>query len=122
MKYARLVLRNLSRNVRRTTLTIFAIALAVFTYSTLASLPYLAAHLVSSPTSARRLVSMNKSGFFYSLPAAHRQKIEAIPHIEAVSALTYFGGIYRSPSDQIGMAVDADTAGTLWPDWGITPP
>jgi putative ABC transport system permease protein len=121
MKYARLVLRNLSRNVRRTSLTTFAIALAVFTYSTLASLPYLAQHLTSSPTSERRVVTMNKSGFFYPLPAAYRQKIEAIPHLEAVTALTYFGGIYRSPSDQLGIAVDADAAGTLWPDWGITP-
>jgi len=117
MKYARLVLRNLSRNVRRTTLTIFAIALATFTYSTLASLPYLVAHLMSSPASERRIVSMNKSGFFYPLPAAYRQKIEANPHIEAVSALTFFGGIYRSPSDQLGMAVDADAAGRIWPDW-----
>jgi putative ABC transport system permease protein len=121
MKYARLVLRNLSRNIRRTGLTIFAVALAVFTYSTLASLPYLATHLVSSPASERRLVAMNKSGFFYPLPAAYRQKIEAIPHIEAVSAITYFGGIYRSPSDQIGIAIDADAAGAIWPDWGIAP-
>jgi putative ABC transport system permease protein len=121
MKYAQLVLRNLSRNIRRTGLTIFAVALAVFTYSTLASLPYLATHLVSSPASERRLVAMNKSGFFYPLPAAYRQKIEAIPHIEAVSAITYFGGIYRSPSDQIGIAIDADAAGAIWPDWGITP-
>lgn len=121
MKFVPLVLRNLSRNVRRTSLTIFAIALAVFTYSTLASLPYLAKHLTSSPTSQRRLVTMNKSGFFYPLPAAYRQKMEAIPHLEAVSALIYFGGIYRSPSDQLGIAVDADAARTLWPDWGITP-
>jgi putative ABC transport system permease protein len=120
MKYAWLVLRNLSRNTRRTGLTIFAIALAVFTYSTLASLPYLAAHLMSGPTSERRLISMNKSGFFYPLPAAYRRKIEALPHVEAVTALIYFGGIYRSPSDQIGMAVDADAAGPMWPDWGIT--
>ena len=121
MKYARLVFRNLSRNVRRTSLTIFAIALAVFTYSTLASLPYLAAHLMSGPTSERRLIAMNKSGFFYSLPAAYKQKIKALPHIAAVSAVTFFGGVYHSPSDQIGMAVDADAAQTLWPDWGITP-
>jgi putative ABC transport system permease protein len=120
MKYARLVLRNLSRNLRRTTLTIFAIALAVFTYSTLASLPYLAEHLVSTPNSERRLVTMNRSGFAYPLPAAYRPKIEAIPHVAAVTAVTYFGGIYRSPSDQIGIAVDADAVGTLWPDWGIT--
>ncbi|MGH7923478.1 MAG: ABC transporter permease [Candidatus Binatus sp.] len=121
MKYAQLVLRNLLRNLRRTTLTIFAIALAAFTYSTLASLPYLATHLMSGPTSERRLVTMNKSGFFYPMPAAYRQKIQAVPGVEAVSALTYFGGIYRSPSDQLGMAVDADAAETLWPDWGITP-
>jgi putative ABC transport system permease protein len=113
MRYARLVLRNLSRNVRRTSLTIFAIALAVFTYSMLASLPYLAAHLMSGPTSERRLVTMNKSGFFYPMPEAYRQKIQALPHVEAVSALTYFGGIYRSPSDQLGMAVDGDAAQTL---------
>ena len=119
MKYARLVLRNLSRNLRRTTLTIFAIALAVFTYATLSGLPYIVSHLASGPASARRIVAMNKSGFFYSLPAAYRRKIQAVPHVEAVSAMSYFGGVYQSPSDQLGSAVDADAAPALWPDWGI---
>ncbi len=120
MKYARLVLRNLARNTRRTVLTVFAVGLAVFTYTTLAGLPYLAKHLVSTPASARRIVSMNKSGFVFPLPEAYRRKILGIPHVAAVSGLAYFGGRYRSPSDQLGIAVDADAAETLWPDWGLT--
>jgi putative ABC transport system permease protein len=121
MKYARLVLRNLLRNARRTALTVLAIGLAIFTYTTLSGMPYLARHLVSGPASSRRVISMNKGGFLFSLPQAYRQKILAIPHVKAVSALVYFGGRYRSPSDQLGLAVDADAADTLWPDWGVTP-
>ena len=121
MKYATLVLRNLTRNTRRTVLTVLAVGLAVFTYTTLAGLPYLAKHLVSTPASARRIVSMNKSGFFFPLPEAYRRKILGIPHVAAVSGLAYFGGRYRSPSDQLGIAIDADAAETLWPDWGLTP-
>ncbi len=118
--FALLLWRNLLRNPRRTILTTVAISLAAFTYSSLAGLPHLTRRLLATPDSARRIVSTNASGFFYSLPEAYRRKIATIPHVVATSGFVFFGGIYRGPGDQLGVAVDADQAETMWPDWGIT--
>jgi putative ABC transport system permease protein len=118
--FAVLLFKNLRRSPRRTILTTLAIALAAFTYSSLAGLPYLTTQLFATPDSARRIVATNASGFFYGLPAAYRGKIAEIPHVLATSGFVYFGGNYRGPSDQLGVAIDADQADTMWPDWGFT--
>ncbi|MGC2275848.1 MAG: ABC transporter permease [Candidatus Binatus sp.] len=120
MKFAMLVWRNLRRSPRRTILTVLAIALAAFTYSSLSSLPNVTRQMLSTPDSARRIVVMSDSGFFNRLPDSYRRKILGVPHVVAASGLVYFGGVYRSPSDQLGIAVDADQAELMWPDWGVT--
>jgi putative ABC transport system permease protein len=120
MKYAPLILRNLLRNRRRTLLTALAIGLAIFTYTSLSSLPYVISHVVTTPRSARRIVSINQAGFFFLLPESYERKIASIRGVVAVSGIAYFGGIYHSPSDQLGVAVDADAVEAIWPDWGIT--
>jgi hypothetical protein len=68
VKFATLVWRNLRRSPRQTILTILAIALAAFTYSSLSSLPNVARRMVNTPDSARRMVVMSDSGFFNRLP------------------------------------------------------
>ena len=120
MKFATLVWRNLRRSPRRTILTIMAIALAAFTYSSLSSLPNIMRATLSTPDSARRIVVTSDSGFFNRLPDSYKAKILGVPHVVAASGLVYFGGVYRSPSDQLGIAVDADQAELMWPDWGLT--
>ncbi len=120
MKFAMLVWRNLRRSPRRTILTVLAIALAAFTYSSLTSLPNVTRQMLSTPDSARRIVVMSDSGFFNRLPDSYQRKILGVPHVVAASGLVYFGGVYRSPSDQLGIAVDADQAELMWPDWGVT--
>ncbi len=121
VKFATLVWRNLRRSPRRTILTMLAIALAAFTYSSLSSLPNVARRILNTPDSARRIVVMSDSGFFNRLPDSYKPKILAAPHVVAASGLVYFGGVYHSPSDQLGIAVDADQAELMWPDWGVTP-
>jgi putative ABC transport system permease protein len=119
-KFAMLVWRNLRRSPRRTILTVLAIALAAFTYSSLSSLPNVTRQMLSTPDSARRIVVMSDSGFFNRLPDSYQRKILSLPHVVAASGMVYFGGVYRSPSDQLGIAVDADQAELMWPDWGVT--
>ncbi len=119
-KFGMLVWRNLRRSPRRTILTVLAIALAAFTYSSLSSLPNVTRQMLSTPDSARRIVVMSESGFFNRLPDSYQRKILGVPHVVAASGLVYFGGVYRSPSDQLGIAVDADQAELMWPDWGVT--
>jgi putative ABC transport system permease protein len=100
-------------------LTTLAIALAAFTYSSLASLPNVTRRMLSTPASARRIVVMSEAGFFNRLPDSYKQKILAVPHVVATAGMVYFGGVYRDPSDQLGIAVDADQAELMWPDWGV---
>jgi hypothetical protein len=120
VKFATLVWRNLRRSPRRTILTVMAIALAAFTYSSLSSLPNIMRATPSTPDSAPRIVVTSGSGFFNRLPDSYEPKILAAPHVVAASGLVYFGGVYRNPSDQLGLAVDADQAELMWPDWGVT--
>ena len=44
-----------------------------------------------------------------------------MPHVEAVVAQSWFGGIYHEVYDQFpNLAVDPDQVGAMWPDWGIS--
>ncbi len=121
MKYLALILKNLFRNKRRTALTVFSIAVSLFIFSALVSLPTVANAILADTASSTRIVTHNKSGLAYEVPLAYRPKIAAIPHVQAVAAQAWFGGILHDVTDQFpNMAVDADQAEQMWPDWGVT--
>jgi putative ABC transport system permease protein len=121
-KYAMLVLKNLTRSKRRTLLTVFSIAVSLFIFSALISMPAVVNQFLVDSASSTRLAVHNEAGVTYSIPEAYRQRIEATPHVVAVTAQSWFGGVYHELSDQFpNFAVDPDTAGEMWPDWNITP-
>src|SRR5208282_5643033 len=118
MKYVHLVLRNMTRNRRRLALTVMSIAVSLFVFSALVSLPAVANQIVASSASSVRLVCYNKAGLTYSLPEAYKQKIALAPHVEAVVSQGWFGGMYRDPTDQFpNFAIDHEQAETVWPEW-----
>jgi putative ABC transport system permease protein len=122
MKYAALVFKNLLRSKRRTFLTVFSIAVSLFIFSALVSLPTVANEILSDSASSVRISCHNKAGLTYSMPEAYRQRIAATPHVTAVVSESWFGGIYHEVTDQFpNLAVDADQAEAMWPDWGVTP-
>ena len=122
MKYLGLILKNLFRNKRRTLLTVFSIAVSLFIFSALVSMPAVANQVLADTASSARLVTHNKSGFTYSIPLAYRQKIAIMPHVEATSSQSWFGGILHDVNDQFpNAAIDPDQADILFPDWGLTP-
>jgi putative ABC transport system permease protein len=121
MKYMRLVLVNLVRNRRRTLLTTFAFGISLFTFAVLMSLPGIAESILKDRVGSLRLFCHSKAGMLYSLPPAYRRQIETIPHVEAVSAFVFFGGIYHLPIDQFpNAAVDHEQLEKIWSDWGIS--
>ncbi len=121
MKYVMLVLKNLTRSKRRTLLTIFSIAVSLFIFSALVSLPTVASEVLSDTASSVRISTHNKAGLAYSMPEAYKQRIAAVPHVVAVTPESWFGGIYHEVTDQFpNLAVDPDTAETMWPDWGVS--
>jgi putative ABC transport system permease protein len=120
-KYALLVVKNLFRSKRRTLLTIFSIAVSLFIFSALVSLPTVANQILADSASSVRVSCHNKAGLAYPMPESYRQRIAATPHVVAVVSEIWFGGIYHEVSDQFpNMAMDADQADAMWPDWGVT--
>ena len=121
MKYAMLVLKNLTRNKRRTALTVISIGVSLFVFSALVSLPTVANEVLADTASSTRLAVHNKAGLTYGLPEAYRTRIGATPHVVAVMGQSWFGGIYHEVSDAFpNLAVDPEPAPAVWPDWGIS--
>jgi putative ABC transport system permease protein len=120
MKFLPLVVRNLLRNRRRTLLTIFSIAVSVFIFAALMSLPGVVSHILRDRANSLRLVTYAKAGFFYQLPGSYARRIAGIPHVEAVAGEILFMGTYRDPKDLIpSAAIDPDHIEEIWPDWDI---
>src|SRR6185437_7005361 len=121
MKYLGFILKNLFRNKRRTGLTIFSIAVSLFIFSALVSMPTLANQILADRATSQRIVTHNKSGLTYSMPSAYRQKIAVLPHVTATAAQSWFGGVLHDVKDQFpNMAVDPDQADLVWPDYGVS--
>jgi putative ABC transport system permease protein len=122
VKYAMLVLKNLTRSKRRTLLTIFSIAVSLFIFSALVSLPTVANELLADTASSVRVAVHNRAGLTYALPQAYRTRIASTPHVVAVVSESWFGGIYHEVSDAFpNLAVDPEQTQAMWTDWDISP-
>jgi putative ABC transport system permease protein len=122
MKYAMLVLKNLTRSKRRTILTVLSIAVSLFIFSALISMPAVVNQFLADSASSTRVAVHNKAGVTYGIPEAYKQRVVATPHVVAATAQSWFGGVYHEVSDQFpNMAVDPEMAGEMWPDWEISP-
>ena len=122
MKYLRLILRNLTRNRRRTILTMLSIAVLMAIFVVVATLPTIANHYIHASASSLRIVCHNRAGLFFKLPESYRRPILASQYVSAASGFEFFPGIYRDPRDPIpAYGVDADQFEGIWADWGVTP-
>jgi putative ABC transport system permease protein len=121
MNYLSLVLRNLTRNKRRTILTTLSIAVSIFIFASLISLPGLLNMVLRDRANSLRLICHSKASILYMLPESYRRRIEKIPHVDAVASYSVFMATYRNPSEQLGvLAVDDDHIREIFPDWDIS--
>ena len=121
MKYTALVFKNLLRSKRRTFLTVLSIAVSLFIFSALVSIPTVANQILGATASSTRIATHNKAGLAYNIPVAYKQRVATLPHVEAVLAESWFGGIYHEVYDQFpNLAVDPEQVDVMWPDWGIS--
>ncbi len=121
MKFLPLVIRNLLRSKRRTFLTILSVAVSLFVFAALMSLPGAVNQILHDRADSLRLACHSKGGIFYSLPEAYARRILAVPHVEAVIGENLFIGTYRGPDDQIpSAAIDPENVDLVLPDFGIS--
>jgi putative ABC transport system permease protein len=122
MKYAALVFKNLVRSKRRTFLTVLSIAVSLFIFSALVSVPTVADQILGNTASSTRIAMHNKAGLAYSIPIAYKQRVITLPHVEVVVPESWFGGVYHEVSDSFpNLAADPADVDKMWPDWGISP-
>jgi putative ABC transport system permease protein len=122
MDYLGLAIRNLRRNSTRTLLTILSTAFSMFVISALVAFSGSADRVTARTASSVRIAVHNKAGLTYLVPDVYKRTIATLPHVEAVAAQTWFGGLYRDISDQFGsLAIDPDSIEKIWPDWGVSP-
>jgi putative ABC transport system permease protein len=121
MKYTALVFKNLVRSKRRTFLTVLSIAVSLFIFSALVSIPTVANEILGNTASSTRVATHNKAGLAYSIPVAYKQRIMAVRHVEVVVPESWFGGVYHEVYDQFpNLAADPEEVDKMWPDWGIS--
>src|SRR5215469_3240303 len=117
-----LVLKSLLRSKRRTLLTVLSIAVSLFIFSALVSVPTVANHVLADSASSVRIACRTKMGQAYPLPEAYKGKIASTPHVVAVTPDNFFGGVYHEVSDQFpNIAVDPEQIDVMWSDWGFSP-
>jgi len=122
MKFLHLVLRNLTRSRRRTFLTILSIAVSIFIFAALFTLPSYVDKVMASSALSPRLVCHGKAGLGYSLPESYGRRIAAMPHVTGVDMWNWFGGVYHLPSDQFpNLAIEQDQVSKVWTDWRVAP-
>src|SRR5579871_1687197 len=88
------VLRNTFRNKRRSLLTMISISFSLLLLTLMISIWRSFYVDQVAPEAARRLIVRDRVSLAFFLPEFYRAKIRAVPGINAVAPITWFGGRY----------------------------
>jgi len=95
MTLTRFVTKNAFRNKRRSILTVLSIAFSLLLLTLMMTI-WRGFYLdQGSAESSQRLVVRHRVSLTFSLPGYYRDKIRAVPGVEAVVPISWFGGIYK---------------------------
>src|SRR5690606_28742128 len=101
MKYLTLVFSSLKRKKLRTVLTVLSIFVAFVLFGALSVIKESLLGGVNL-AGADRLIVRHKVSLIQPLPQSYEARIAALPGVDGVAALTWFGGIYKDPKNFIG--------------------
>ena len=90
----KLVWRNLLRNKRRAALTVASLTLGVMLLCVLGALLQ-TFDPAQTEASENRVVVRHAVSLQFDLPEAYWRRLEGLDHVEVVSPLSWFGGIYK---------------------------
>jgi putative ABC transport system permease protein len=89
----KLALRNLLRNKRRTILTVLSLVSALLLLCFLTA--FLDVIATTEGAAANRIVVRSSVSLATLLPEAYWERLKTLPHVEAVTPLNWFQGIYK---------------------------
>ena len=119
MKYLGLIWSNLKRKKLRTTLTVLSIFVAFLLFAFLFAMKEAFTAGVTM-ADADRLIVRHKVSLIQTLPVSYTQRIANIPGIDAVTHMTWFGGIYQDPKNFFAtIPVQTETFFNLYPEFTL---
>jgi putative ABC transport system permease protein len=107
---------------RRKWRTIFTLLAALFTFALFGILvaTNVAFGMGVDVSGADRLIVIHKISLIMPLPIAYKERIKAVPGVEAVTHMNWFGGVYQDPKNFFAqMAVDTPTFFDLYPEYVV---
>jgi putative ABC transport system permease protein len=119
MKYAPLILRNLTRKKTRTALTIGSFAVALFLFGLLRVLDD-AFSQGMDVAGADRLVVVNRVSIIQPLPLSYRDRLLRVPGVTHATFANWFGGVYQDEKNFFAQfAIDTQGYRTMFPEYVI---
>ena len=119
MKLLPLVIANLRRHRLRTALTVLGVALAMFLFASLRSV-VTTLNAGAEIASASRMAVQNATALVFPLEMSYRDKLSAVPGVEAVSWANWFGGTYGDGKLFFAQfAVDPESYLAMYPEISV---
>lgn len=116
MRFAKLILKNVLRNKRRTLLTVSSLVVSLFLIISLATI-LTEFERGSEEANPSRLMSRHSVSLGFLLPMANLQRIQNVQGVKAVMPFTWFGGIYKDEKNFFAnFAVDATKMKEIYPE------
>jgi putative ABC transport system permease protein len=124
MTLTRFVTKNAFRNKRRSILTVASIGVSLLLLTFMMTIWHGFYLDKGSAESTRRLVTRHRVSLTFSLPGFYREKIRAVPGVEAVVPNSWFGGLYKDDKPENFFAqfgTDPDEFPKVYPEMVIAP-
>jgi putative ABC transport system permease protein len=116
MRFAKLILKNVLRNKRRTLLTLSSLVVSLFLIISLATI-LTEMERGSEEGNPSRLMSRHSVSLAFLLPIGAVQRIQTVHGVKAVTPFTWFGGIYKDERNFFAnFAVDAKKLREIYPE------
>src|SRR6185295_20176857 len=116
MRFAKLILKNVLRNKRRTLLTVSSLIVSLFLMISLATI-LTEFERGSEEANPSRLMSRQSVSLGFLLPIADLQRIQTVQGVKAAMPFTWFGGIYKDEKNFFAnFAVDARNMKEIYPE------
>ncbi len=119
MKFTRILMANLLRKKVRLLLTVGSFAVALFLFAFLGVVRS-AFSIDAVVVKADRLIVVNRTSWFNTMPVSYEDKIEQIPGVKNVTHYTWFAGVYHDEKDFFPQfAIDPEGNRQVYPEFLI---
>ena len=116
MRFAKLILKNVLRNKRRTLLTVSSLVVSLFLIISLATI-LTEFERGTDEANPSRVLSRHSVSLGFLLPISDLQRIQTVPGVKAVMPFTWFGGIYKDEKNFFAnFAVDPKKLQEIYPE------